>query len=232
MFVIISMSLNSIQTITSTTDMKVSQIEQITGQRCRMDAWKISDTSTIALNITNIGENSIRLYDFSSMDIFALYTVNGSDTIDRLQYGVNNSTGDFWELYKVFSNGVEKETVSPMIVASSSGAWDPGETMEILVHILPISGNVVRITFVMPSGFESSLGVANSILHGTATINAGSHSVVVTHNLGIIPTNVQVTPSSAIQSGFWVSEITNKTFTINIASLEDHEVNFYWTVDP
>jgi hypothetical protein len=82
----------------------------------------------------------------------------------------------------------------------------------------------------MPSGFKSSLGNNSIPLCGLASIESGSLSIIVQHGLRTIPSNVQLTPNSRIQSGFWVSNLTSDTFTININTAEDHVVNFYWFI--
>ena len=228
-FITTSTSLNSIQTIASMADEKAALIDQINGQRCRLDSWRPSDTYSVVLNVTNIGDESIRLPDFNSMEIFTLCNTNVTAHVSRLQYG-HGITSDYWEISKVFFNGREGEIVDPIVVASNSGAWDPGETIQVTVHISENSSSVEYLTFVMGSGYETSLGKVDNTIKGTATILSGSLSVAIGHSLGSLPSGVQVTPQSQINGGFWVSNITSTAFTINISSSEDHNVRFYWAV--
>ena len=228
-FITTSTSLNSIQTIASMADEKAVQIEQINGQRCRLDSWRPSDPYSIDLNVTNIGDESIRLPYFNSMEIFTLCNNNGTAHVFRLQYGYG-LTSDHWEISKVFFNGHAGEIVDPMVIASNSGAWDPGETIQVTVHISEDSSSVEYLTFVMPSGYEASLGKVDNTMKGTSMILTGTLYVTIEHNLGLLPSGVLVTPQSQIHGGFWVSNITSTAFTINISSSEDHNVGFYWSV--
>jgi hypothetical protein len=232
MFVNISMNLNSMQTITSITEDKVAQIEKISGQRCKLESWKTLDADNLLLNITNTGEVSIRLSDFKFIEIFGLTSVNGTAITVRLQYNDGSLVDDYWQLTRVFFNGHEGERLNPLVVSSSSGSWDPDETIEVGAKMIGMVNGLEYTTVVMSSGFESSLGLNSGRLSGITGVPAGSVAVVVQHGLRTIPSNVQVTPSSKLQSGFWVSNLTSNTFTINMNSSEDHEVTFYWFVSP
>lgn len=66
------------------------------------------------------------------------------------------------------------------------------------------------------------------LICGTATIPAGQTSVIVHHNIGEPPI-VLVTPTTNLNGkNFWVSDITNTSFTINISSTATEEHRFYW----
>ncbi len=120
--------------------------------------------------------------------------------------------------------------MNPLNMALNSGSWDPLETLEISAHLPEPAMTVDYLTFVMPMGFKSSMGRISSSLKGTATISSGSLSVDVAHGLGSTPSNVQVTPTNEIQSAFWVSDVNDGTFRINIGSAEGSDVSFYWSV--
>jgi hypothetical protein len=232
MFVNISMNLNSMQTITSITEEKVAQIEKISGQRCKLESWKTVDADNLLLNITNTGEASIRLSDFTFIEIFSLTSVNGTAITVRLQYNNGSLVDDYWQIARVFFNEHEGERLNPLVVSSLSGSWDPDETIEVEAKMIGMVNGLEYMTVVMSSGFESSIGLSASQLSGITGVEAGSVAVVVQHSLRSIPSNVQVTPSNRLQSGFWVSNLTSNTFTINLNSSEDHEVTFYWLVSP
>lgn len=61
---------------------------------------------------------------------------------------------------------------------------------------------------------------------GSATLPAGSTSVVVTHDLQSVPTRVEVAPDCNISS------VGETTFTITILYPQPSDVLFRWTVSP
>ena len=60
----------------------------------------------------------------------------------------------------------------------------------------------------------------DTILSGTATLNVGADSVIVTHGIGTAPSinNINVIPQGDIQGlDYWVEDITATTFKIKIS---------------
>lgn len=59
----------------------------------------------------------------------------------------------------------------------------------------------------------------------TVAIPAGTTSIIVTHNLGVIP-RVFITPFSANGSLWFITNRTITQFTLNLASAQDDNNNF------
>jgi hypothetical protein len=62
---------------------------------------------------------------------------------------------------------------------------------------------------------------------GSATINAGSTSVTVTHNLPDTPRRVIVTPRGNM-GAIWVTNVTSTSFTINVATAPSTNTQVDW----
>ena len=70
------------------------------------------------------------------------------------------------------------------------------------------------------------------IKRGTATITAGNTHVDVTHGLGETPEDVRITPLDDLDGrNFWVSDIGDTTFRINITSMDLQNHQFKWRVN-
>jgi hypothetical protein len=73
-------------------------------------------------------------------------------------------------------------------------------------------------------------GVGFNVIRGTATINAGSTSVVVNLPIGIDSYSVAITPISSLSVLHWVSNKTSTSFTINIATASTSNITFDYVV--
>jgi hypothetical protein len=164
------------------------------------------------------------------MEIFALLRVDGVSTSVRVSHQNGSMTDNYWQISRVFFNGVEEEVLNPMNETTSTGSWDTRETIEVKAKMIGQAENLAYLTFIMPLGFESSQGKLASPVYGRAVIETGTTLVQVQHHLYVIPLNVQVTPVSPLHSSFWISNITSTTFTININSEEENPTTFNWLI--
>jgi hypothetical protein len=73
-------------------------------------------------------------------------------------------------------------------------------------------------------------GIGFNVIRGTATINAGSTSVVVNLPTSISSYSVVVTPTASLSVLWWVSNKTPASFTINIASASSSDITFDYEV--
>jgi hypothetical protein len=73
-------------------------------------------------------------------------------------------------------------------------------------------------------------GTGFNVIRGTATINAGSTSVVVDLPVSLSSYSVEITPTSPISVLWWVSNKTSNSFTVNIASTLASNVTFDYLV--
>lgn len=67
---------------------------------------------------------------------------------------------------------------------------------------------------------------------GTATILSGNTSVTVTHSLGQTPTAPLVTPQADPGDDWWVSNIGDTTFDINVGTAVGSDIVFGWVAYP
>jgi len=230
-------SLSSVQSISTTINNQVSKSELLLTQRCRTDSWEILDPTTIILYITNIGEVSLRAKDFYQIEIFVHYTavfndpVNGYDRFARFEFSSTQPVGEYWNLENIYFNGLQEEKINPINIVENTGLWDPYETIEVKIHLIEDLLSVEYVTFVLPAGYTSSLGSSQKE-YGSATIEAGNTSVVIPHNFSKANKNIQVTPTSNIQTNYWVTSTDNTTFTINIRESGTEPISFYWRATP
>jgi len=75
-----------------------------------------------------------------------------------------------------------------------------------------------------------SSGIGFNIIRGTATINANSTSVVVNLPVNLPSYSVVITPISSILALWWVSNKTETSFTINIATAPTVDTSFDYVV--
>jgi hypothetical protein len=73
-------------------------------------------------------------------------------------------------------------------------------------------------------------GVGFNVIRGSATINAGSTSVVVNLPTSIASYSVIVTPTSSLSALWWISNKTSTSFTINIATALATNATFDYVV--
>jgi hypothetical protein len=73
-------------------------------------------------------------------------------------------------------------------------------------------------------------GAGFNVIRGTATINAGSTSVVVNLPTTISSYSVVITPTTSLSALWWVSNKTPASFTINIASASSSDITFDYEV--
>jgi len=84
--------------------------------------------------------------------------------------------------------------------------------------------------------YVGAIGI-DTILSGTATLNVGADSVIVTHGIGTAPSinNINVIPQGDIQGlDYWVENITTTTFKIKVSDRGylplSSSVNFSWQI--
>ena len=149
-------SLSSIQSISTTIKDQVSKSELTLAERCRTDYWEIIGQS-IELDITNIGEASLRAKDFYQMEVFIHYMVDGKDQISRFEFS-NTTSGENWSISKIYFNGRLGEIINPINIIETTGLWDPYETIVVNIPLPLDSDSVEYVTFVLPNGFTSCIG--------------------------------------------------------------------------
>ena len=68
---------------------------------------------------------------------------------------------------------------------------------------------------------------------GIAEVLAGDTFVIVTHNLGVVPSDIQLTlvhnPNASIV--YWTKNPTAEVFSIEMSGVSAINVHFYWRVE-
>jgi hypothetical protein len=75
-----------------------------------------------------------------------------------------------------------------------------------------------------------SSGAGFNVIKGSATINAGSTSVVVNLPISISSYSVSIAPTTSLSALWWVSNKTATSFTINIATASATNTTFDYVV--
>jgi hypothetical protein len=75
-----------------------------------------------------------------------------------------------------------------------------------------------------------SYGTSFNVIRGSATINAGSTSVVVNLPISIASYSVVITPTVSVSALWWVSSKTATSFTINIATAPSSNTTFDYVI--
>jgi hypothetical protein len=75
-----------------------------------------------------------------------------------------------------------------------------------------------------------SFGTGFNVIKGSATINAGSTSVVINLPISIASYSVVITPITPLSALWWVSNKTETSFTINIATAPANNTTFDYVV--
>jgi archaellum component FlaF (FlaF/FlaG flagellin family) len=231
--ILITTAVSGFSIITQAIDSRVDKTQIMVHERMAFTGWRLDDAQTLRLNVTNAGETSLALRDFDKFDLIVTYLEAGVTRSEWLAFDQGASSGDYWMVNRVFFNGAEGDQVNPIVLNSQvSGNWDPGETIELLVHIDAVSPTYRYLMYSTLNGVTVSTGLTLSYQSGTASIASGSVSIVVPHNLGRVPVNVQVTPRNNMTSpSFWVSNVDSDSFTVNLSQVEPEDIGFYWRIE-
>lgn len=95
----------------------------IDGTQIRFIAW-------------NIGSKSIKVDDFSLMDVVIVYTLQVSGERIALWLRYSQNAGERrWNVEQVYTGNTLGEAINPINVTANSGHWDPGEGLAILITL-------------------------------------------------------------------------------------------------
>jgi hypothetical protein len=225
---IVTTNFSSLEAVSGTIEKQVSQSEAIMREGSRIDSYKIINPQRIRFNITNTGEISVRAEDFKFLDLFIVYNVSGKDTSSRINYDQTNSSIDSWLIRAIYFNNKLKNVANPLNLNQSTyRSWDPLETIEIECKFsFPIT-RFQDVVFIMPNGSRSTMGSVIDENGGEAVLPLGDSNVVVKHDIGIKPSNIQITPASPTPL-YWISDVNNMTFTIHINGTALNDIYYYW----
>jgi len=182
-----------------------------------IDEVRVSNTSRSASWISASFENGRdNLVDYGSQET----------TSDQ-----NGTSTDYLVINRVFFRDSEGDLVNPMrLIDPIHGGWDPLETIEILVSLVDVDPTIEYLTFITPNGVQAHSSLTVDVDYGRATISAGKSTVSVSHDLGRVPDNIQLTAGSSVSQEYWVSSWTDTSFVIEIGAAPASDVVFFWQV--
>ncbi len=106
------------------------------GQNCEIDSWRVVLNHTVLLNVTNTGSESIRIHDFSEIDLIVSYETPLGDIVRWLNFDLSSPLTNYWTINQVYTNGKPGDNLNPIsLTGDIYGLWDPGETIEIKIYI-------------------------------------------------------------------------------------------------
>jgi archaellum component FlaF (FlaF/FlaG flagellin family) len=205
----------------------------LVNERLEFTGWKLDDSQTLRLNVSNTGETSLTLRNFDKFDCIVTYIEGGATSSDWLAFSQAASSGDYWKINRVFLNGVQGDQVNPMILTTPiSGNWDPQEVLEILMHVDAMNPTIQYVLLSTMNGVMASTDLYSAYEIGSATIISGTRFVDVSHTLGRVPVNIQVTPRDEIAgANFWVSDVDSDSFRVNVGASLPGDAVFYWRIE-
>ncbi len=178
-------------------------------------------------------------------------------TISGLTVNTNNTntitaaTGSFTDHFSALGGaardririgGVEYTIATISASSMTLGATVPGTATGLACERISITSKVEYNLDNSALGYPFATGKGNmgtfqtataTSAFGTATINSGASSVVVTHNLNRTPRTeeITITPAGAAAASWWISNRTATTFQVNIPSAAGVGTGIGWRVD-
>ncbi len=231
--ILVTSTVSSFGVISRGIDSMVSQNEAVLNEDVEFTSWRLVDSQTLRLNVTNTGETSIRLRDFDKMDCIVSYVASGVSNSAWVPYAQAGDTGSHWNVTRVFFNSQEGDEVNPIkLTAPVYGGWDPRETLEIQIWLAESNPSFQYVTLVTPDAVKASTDLYKEYEAGVATVTTGGTYVDVAHSLGRTPKDVQATPQVDLGgTSFWVSNVDSSGIRINIGSSLGFDASFYWRIE-
>jgi archaellum component FlaF (FlaF/FlaG flagellin family) len=230
--ILIMSTVSSFGTLSEAITDRAEMSDVIMSERIEFGDWALVDSSTLRINVSNVGSTSIMLNRFNKMDLITSYNDGSSQQTTWITYDPIESTSDYWHINRVFFRNQQQDLINPISLSGSiSGAWDPEETLEIEIHLDEASPTFEYITLITPVGVQAHSSLTKLYDMGTATVLSGTRTVVVSHLIDRMPKSVQITPGSTINTEFWVELVDSDSFVIRLSNNPPSNVLFYWRVE-
>ncbi len=225
--IILTTGMSSLDTITSSISDQVNSAETKLGASCSLGKIIEVNSTTIRMNVTNTGETSFQVNDFSKIDVLVIYDTPEGRVTDWVNYN-QTGVGERWRVLGAYFNG-GPEIMNPIVLSTQSyGVWDPLETIEMEIHVNATVREFEAVMVTLPGGYRAIQSNQLDYNFGVATIRAGDMSVTVNHGLSTAPLNVQLTPRVNLRCSYWVSNITQSSFVINLSQVQGSDSSFFW----
>jgi archaellum component FlaF (FlaF/FlaG flagellin family) len=225
--IILTTGMSSLDSITSSISDQVTRAETKLGETCSLGRIIQVNSNTIRMNITNTGETSFPVKEFSKIDVLVIYDTDDGRVTGWVNYN-QTGAGEHWKVLNTYFNG-GPEIMNPIVLSTHSyGVWDPLETIEIEIHLKAEVREFETVMVTLPGGYRAIQSNQLDYNFGEATIRAGDTSVSVTHGLSKAPVNIQLTPQVNLGRSYWVSNITESSFMINLSEARGSDSSFFW----
>lgn len=117
-----------------------------------VDAVYSHGSSTLVrLNVTNTGDGGVRLRDVLRSDIIVTYGDAPHRRAVLLRYD-DLLSPDTWRISGVYVGGRAGDLVNPINLNLKTGIWDPGETLELELHLSEEVDGGLGVVLALPSG--------------------------------------------------------------------------------
>lgn len=131
------------------------------GQNCEINSWRELSSHSVILNVTNTGSESIRIQDFSDLDVIVSYSDAQSEHVKWLSFDTSSPSTNHWTVLQVYTNGKPGDVLNPLNLSGEPyGLWDPDETIEIQVYIEVNVQSFNYIKLVLPYGAVKGVTLA------------------------------------------------------------------------
>lgn len=223
---ILTTGMSSLDTITGSITEQVESVEVKLAEDCTLGKIREIDAHTFRVNVTNTGDVALSVNDFSKIDILVVYEDAAGQATGWLDYDQSGS-GDYWRVRGVYFDDGD-EFMNPVQLGSGYGVWDPTETMEVEVHLTATVSKFESIIVTLPGGFRAIRSNMVTVNWGEASVSANMYTVTVLHGLTGTPKNIQLTPKVEIIDTYWVSNINETSFQINLSHKHTVPITFFW----
>lgn len=125
---------------------------------CVVDSWNNQTGNSIDLNVTNTGEEGIRITELGELDILVTYTLASGSRTKWLEFDQDVPSSDHWAITQVFTKGGLGDVVNRINLSGDLyGIWDPDETLEIRIFVSSGVLSFDHVKIGMPFGSVSNL---------------------------------------------------------------------------
>ncbi len=197
---------------------------EATTQRVGFTGWRRLNSTDLLLNVSNTGEAGFPIRDLEYFTLLATYNDSTKWTTTHVGYRAGGDS--WWRVEEVYYKGAQGDLLNPVDPEEGTGIWDPGEVLEIRVHILGSQG-FDRVSLSTPSGFTATTTLTLEEEGGSFILGAGQSSTWVEHHLGRTPQAIVVTGTLETDK-YWVSAWNSTHFQLTVKKPKNYDVRFFW----
>lgn len=227
--ILLMTSVSTFDTLASAITDQAQQNDVLLHERVEFGFWTLDDSNTLRINVTNTGDTSIMLAEFDTIDLLVSLN-NGVDTTRWIAFDQGGSD-DYWEINRVFFRDTVGDMVNPISLSPLYGGWDPLETLELSINLVEAAPTFQFLSFITPNGVQTHSSLTVELDFGRVTLLDGVSSVIVYHDLGRVPVNIQITAGSEVNKMIWVQNWTSTSFVLHSDGNPSNDVVVFWQVN-